>query len=47
MRNPDVYVDDFSELPDDLDADYVKEYGIGIDCHSKFIEVCSVTAMEL
>ena len=40
IRNPDAYVDDFSELPEDIDAEYVKEYGIGIDCHSKFIEVC-------
>ena len=24
----------------DNDAEYVKEYGIGIDCHSQFIEVC-------
>ena len=27
-------------MPNDDDVEYVKEYGIGVDCHSKFIEVC-------
>ena len=40
IRNPSSIVEDFDEIPDDTDAEYVKEYGIGIDCHSKFIEVC-------
>ena len=40
IRNPDSVVEDFNELPDDCDIDYVKDYGIGIDCHSKFIEIC-------
>ena len=40
IRNPSSIVKDFDEIPDDNDAEYVKEYGIGIDCHSKFIEVC-------
>ena len=40
IRNPDSVVEDFNELPDGSDIEYVKEYGIGIDCHSKFIEVC-------
>lgn len=38
--NPSSVVEDFSEIPDETEAEYVKEYGIGIDCHSKFIEVC-------
>lgn len=40
IRNPNSVVEDFNELPDDDDAEYVKEYGIGMDCHSRFIEVC-------
>ena len=40
IRNPDSVVEDFNELTDDSDTEYVKEYGIGIDCHSKFIEIC-------
>ena len=40
MRDPDSAVRDFSEVQEDDDTEYVKEYGIGIDCHSKFIEVC-------
>ena len=40
IRDPDSVVEDFSEIPDDDDIEYVKEYGIGIDCHLKFIEVC-------
>ena len=40
IRNPDSVVEDFSEIPDDDDTEFVKEYGIGIDCHLKFIEVC-------
>jgi transposase len=39
IRDPDAVVEDFNEIPDD-DIEYVKEYGIGIDCHSKFIEIC-------
>ena len=38
--NNESFIEDFNEIPDDNDAEYVKEYGIGIDCHSKFIEVC-------
>ena len=40
IRDPDSVVEDFNELPTNSDAEFVKEYGIGIDCHSKFIEVC-------
>lgn len=40
IRNPASVVEDFNEIPDEGDDEYVKEYGIGIDCHSKFIEVC-------
>ena len=40
MRGPDSAVRDFSEVQEDDDTEYVKKYGIGIDCHSKFIEVC-------
>ncbi len=40
IRNPDSVVEDFVELPEDDDIEYVKEYGIGIDCHLRFIEVC-------
>jgi hypothetical protein len=40
IRDPDAVVKDFNEIPDDDDIEYVKEYGIGIDCHSKFIEIC-------
>ena len=40
IRDPGSVIEDFSEIPDDSDSEYVKEYGIGIDCHSKFIEVC-------
>lgn len=40
IRDPASVIKDFSEIPDDSDSEYVKEYGIGIDCHSKFIEVC-------
>jgi len=39
IRNPDSVIEDFDTIPDD-DIEYVKEYGIGIDCHSRFIEVC-------
>lgn len=38
ISNLDTPTENFDEIPDDLE--YVKEYGIGIDCHSKFIEVC-------
>lgn len=40
IRNPDAVIKDFNEIQDSDDIEYVKEYGIGIDCHSKFIEVC-------
>ena len=40
IRNPDAVIEDFTEVPDDNDIEYVKEYGIGVDCHAKFIEVC-------
>ena len=40
IRNPDAVIEDFNEISTDDDIEYVKEYGIGIDCHSKFIEVC-------
>lgn len=40
IRNPDNVIEDFNEITENDDAEYVKEYGIGIDCHSKFIEVC-------
>ncbi len=40
IRDPDAVIEDLREIPDDNDFEYVKEYGIGIDCHSKFIEVC-------
>ena len=40
IRNPDTIIEDFNKLNDNDDIEYIKEYGIGIDCHSKFIEVC-------
>ena len=40
IRNPDSVIEDFAESPENDDIEYVKEYGIGIDCHLKFIEVC-------
>ena len=40
IRDPDSIIEDFDTIPDGDDIEYVKEYGIGIDCHSKFIEVC-------
>ena len=40
VRDPDAVVKDFTEIPDGDDVEYVKDYGIGIDCHSKFIEIC-------
>lgn len=40
IRDPGSTIEDFNEIPDDGDSEHVKEYGIGIDCHSKFIEVC-------
>ncbi len=40
IRDPDAIVKDFNEIPGGDDIEYVKEYGIGIDCHSKFIEIC-------
>ena len=40
IRHPDTVIKDFHEIPDDDDIEFVKDYGIGIDCHSKFIEVC-------
>ena len=38
--NPDSIIDGLNATQEDNDIGYVKEYGIGIDCHSKFIEVC-------
>ena len=38
--NPDAVIEDFDEFNNDDDIESIKEYGIGIDCHSKFIEVC-------
>ena len=35
IRNPDAVIEDFTEVPDDNDIEYVKEYGIGVDCHAK------------
>lgn len=40
VRNPDCFVSDFNEISEDDELEYVKDYGIGIDCHSQFIEVC-------
>ena len=40
IRDPNAVIEDFNEIPVDNNIEYVKEYGIGIDCHSKFIEVC-------
>ena len=40
IRDPDSVIEDLHEITEDDDIEYVKEYGIGIDCHSKFIEVC-------
>ena len=40
IRDPNAVVVDFNEIQDDDDIEYVKEYGIGIDCHSRFIEIC-------
>lgn len=40
IRDPDAVIRDFDEIIVDDDIEYVKEYGIGIDCHSQFIEIC-------
>ena len=40
IRDPDAVIKDFNVINEEDDIKYVKEYGIGIDCHSKFIEVC-------
>ena len=40
LRDPCSSLDEISRTNDYDDAEYVKEYGIGIDCHSQFIEVC-------
>ena len=40
IHNPSSVIEDFNEIPDNTETEYIKEYGIGIDCHSKFIEVC-------
>lgn len=40
IRNPDTSIMDSHEFPDDSSIESVKEYGIGIDCHSQFIEIC-------
>ena len=40
IRDPSAVVTDFNEITEEDETEYVKEYGIGIDCHSKFIEVC-------
>lgn len=40
IRDPDSVAGDLTEIQDDDGIEYVKEYGIGIDCHLKFIEVC-------
>lgn len=40
FRDPDSIIEDFNDISDDDDIEYVNEYGIGVDCHSKFIEVC-------
>lgn len=40
IREPDILASNPTHFSDCDDAEYVKEYGIGIDCHSKFIEVC-------
>ena len=40
IRNPDAIAEDLDAIRSGDDIEYVKEYGIGIDCHSKFIEVC-------
>ena len=37
LHNPDRIVEDFKEMPST--TEYIKDYGIGIDCHSKFISV--------
>ena len=41
IHNPDYVVEDCKEmpLPTSKDTEYIKEYGIGIDCHSKFISI--------
>ena len=40
IRNPDAIAEDLDAIRSGDDVEYVKEYGIGIDCHSKFIEIC-------
>ena len=40
IRDPEHIDDGIEELQDTDEAEFIKEYGIGIDCHSKFIEVC-------
>jgi len=39
IRNGESFVEDFNEIPTDCDAEYGKEYDIGIYCHSKFIKI--------
>ncbi len=40
IQNPACFVNNFSETNNDDELEYVKNYGIGIDCHSQFIEIC-------
>ena len=40
LRNPDPPNLSSTEILSEDENNFVKEYGIGIDCHSRFIEVC-------
>ena len=40
LRNPEQFDEHVERLQSSDEAEFIKEYGIGIDCHSKFIEVC-------
>ncbi len=40
IRDPESSIHELDRAGDGDDIEFVKEYGIGIDCHSKFIEVC-------
>ena len=40
IRNPDAIAESLDDIRDGDDIEYVRDYGVGIDCHSKFIEVC-------
>ena len=40
LRHPDEVSERINSIEESDEAEFIKEYGIGIDCHSKFIQVC-------